>query len=66
MINFKGRHFQQSMILQSVPWYLAYALSYWNIEEMMEERGFHVDHSTMQRWVVHYSPKPLGEMGTPA
>ena len=36
---------------------LAYALSYRNIEEMMEERGFSVDHSTINRWVVHYSPK---------
>ena len=57
MINFKGRHFEQTMILQSVRWYLAYSLSYRDIEEMMKERGFEVDHSTIQRWVVHYSPK---------
>ncbi len=57
MISFKGRHFQQTMILQSVRWYLAYSLSYRDIEEMMKERGFEVDHSTIQRWVVHYSPK---------
>ncbi len=24
---------------------------------MMKEHGFEVDHSTIQRWVVHYSPK---------
>ena len=57
MISFKGRHFQNEMILQSVRWYLAYSLSYRDIEEMMKERGFEVDHSTIQRWVVHYSPK---------
>jgi len=57
MISFKGRHFERNMILQSVRWYLAYSLSYRNIEEMMAERGFTVDHSTIQRWVVHYSPK---------
>ena len=45
------------MILQSVRWYLAYALSYRNIEEMMKERGIDVDHSTIQRWVVRYSPQ---------
>jgi hypothetical protein len=28
MINFKGRHFQQAMILQSIRWYLAYSLNY--------------------------------------
>jgi putative transposase len=44
------------MILQSVRWYLAYALSYRDIEEIMEERGFNVDHSTIHRWVVHFSP----------
>jgi len=27
------------------------------IEEMMAERGLRVDHSTLNRWVVHYAPK---------
>ena len=45
------------MILQSVWWYLAYSLSYRDIEEIMKERGFEVDHSTIQRWVVHYAPQ---------
>jgi putative transposase len=57
MISFKGRHFSQEMILQSVRWYLAYALSYRDIVELMEERGFSVDHSTINRWVVHYAPR---------
>jgi len=57
MIKFKGRHFQKDMILQSVRWYLTYALSYRDIEELMEERGFSVDHSTINRWVVHYAPQ---------
>ena len=56
-ISFKGRHFQLDMILQSLRWYLAYALSYRDIEEMMAERGFSVDHSTINRWVLHYSPQ---------
>jgi len=56
-ISFKGRHFQHDMILQSVRWYLAYSLSYRDIEELMHERGFSVDHSTINRWVLHYSPK---------
>ncbi len=56
-ISFKGRHFQQSMILQSVCWYLAYSLSYRDIEELMQERGFSLDHSTINRWVLHYSPQ---------
>jgi len=54
-ISFKGRHFQKDMILQSIRWYLAYSLSYRDIEELMQERGFSVDHSTINRWVLHYS-----------
>ena len=57
MISFDGRHFQKDMILQSVRWYCAYPLSYRNIEEMMAERGVIVDHSTLNRWVIHYAPK---------
>ncbi len=56
-LSFKGRHFQHDMILQSVRWYLAYSLSYRDIEELMQERGFSVDHSTINRWVLHYSPQ---------
>lgn len=56
MISFKGRHFEIEMILQSVQWYLAYALSYRDIEELMLERGFSIDHSTINQWVTHYSP----------
>ena len=56
-ISFKGRHFQRDMIPQSMRWYLAYALSYRDIEEMMAERGFSVDHSTINRWVLQYSPQ---------
>ena len=57
MISFSGRHFEKEMILQSISWYLAYSLSYRDIEEIMKERGFDVDHSTIQRWVVHYAPQ---------
>ena len=55
-IEFKQRHFEQDIILLMVRWYLSYPLSYRNIEEMMLERGIHVDHSTINRWVIHYSP----------
>jgi transposase-like protein len=42
--------------LLTVRWYLSYALSYRNIEEMMAERQLFVDHSTVNRWVLHYAP----------
>jgi putative transposase len=57
MITFKGRHHQQDIILQCVRWYIAYSLSYRDLEELMQERGYAVDHSTVQRWVVHYAPR---------
>jgi transposase-like protein len=56
MISFAGRHYPVSIILQCVRWYVSYALSYRNIEEMMHERGFEVDHATLNRWVLHFSP----------
>jgi transposase-like protein len=56
---FKGRHFDQSVILLCVRWYLAYNLSLCDLEEMMAERGLNVDHSTVHRWVVRFSPQLL-------
>ena len=56
MISFSGRHYPVSIILQCVRWYVSYALSYRNIEEMMGERGFEIDHATLNRWVLHYAP----------
>jgi transposase-like protein len=56
---FKGRPFDRSVILLCVRWYLAYSLSLRNLEEMMAERGISVDHATVGRWVVRYSPELL-------
>src|SRR5215470_13352121 len=55
--SFKGAHFLQEIILMGVRWYLAYPLSYRHGEELMEECGVAVDHATLQRWVVKYSPQ---------
>ena len=55
-ISFKGAHFPQDIILMGIRWYLAYPLSYRHVEELMEERGVLLDHATIQRWVVKYSP----------
>jgi transposase-like protein len=38
-----------------VRWYLRYALSSRDLEEMMRERGLHVDHPTIFRWVQCYA-----------
>jgi transposase-like protein len=54
---FKWRHFEAEIILLCVRWYLRYALSYRDLEEMMLERGLSVDHTTLYRWVQHYAPE---------
>jgi hypothetical protein len=39
-----------------VRWYVAYPISYRQLEEMMQERGVEVDHSSLNRWVRKYIP----------
>lgn len=52
MLSFKWHHFKQDMILMLVRWYLAYPLSYRDVEELALERDLKVDHSTINRWVI--------------
>jgi transposase-like protein len=54
---FKWRHFEAKIILLCVRWYLRYALSYRDLEEMMRERGLPIDHTTIYRWVQRYAPE---------
>jgi putative transposase len=56
MVDFKGAHYPKSVILFAVFFYLRYPVSYRDLEEIMEERGVDVDHATLNRWVVNYSP----------
>jgi transposase-like protein len=55
-ISFKGAHFPPEVILMGVRWYVAYPLSTRHVEELMKERGVDVDHSTINRWTIKYSP----------
>ena len=45
MIDFKGSQFEKGIILWGIRWYVAYPISYRQLEEMMKERGVEVDHS---------------------
>ena len=40
----------------SVRWYLRFGLSYRDLEEMLEERGVFLDHTTIFRWVIRFTP----------
>ena len=53
---FKRLHYPVDVIAQCVRWYLAYALSLRDLEEMMAERGILADHSTLYRWVIRLTP----------
>jgi putative transposase len=55
-ISFQGAHFPKEIILMGVRWYVAYPLSTRHVEELMAERGVDVDHSTINRWTIQYSP----------
>jgi putative transposase len=55
-IEFKGSHFEREVVLWGVRWYVAYPISYRQVEEVMGERGVEVDHSTLNRWVRKYVP----------
>ncbi len=56
MISLKGCHFPKDAVLYAVYFYLRYTVSYRDLEEIRAERGVQVDHATLNRWVVKYSP----------
>lgn len=55
MVSFKGTHYPKSVILYAVYFYVRFAVSYRDLEEIMVERGVDVDHATLNRWVEKYS-----------
>jgi IS6 family transposase len=54
--DFKGRHFEAWLIIQAVSWYLRHPLSTRDLESLFAERGFDVDHATINRWALAYAP----------
>jgi len=54
---FKGRHFDQEIIVLCVRWYLRYKLSFRDLAEMMAERGLSLSHTTIMRWIQCYVPE---------
>ena len=54
---FRGRHFENHVIVLCVRWYLRYCLTLRDLKELMVEQGLSVDHSTIGRWVLRYAPE---------
>ena len=56
MLATKGMRFPIDVILVCIRWYAAYPLSYRHLEEMMQERGVFVYHSSINRWAIRFLP----------
>ena len=54
---FKGRHFDQEIVVLCVRWYLSFKLRYRDLVAIMGQRGIFLAHSTILRWVQHYTPE---------
>lgn len=54
---FKGRHFDGEILVLCVRWYLSFKLSFRDLVAMMSERGIGIAHTTILRWVQHYTPE---------
>src|SRR5271166_4553225 len=54
---FRGRHFDQEIIVLCVRWYLTFKLSSRDLVQMMAERGIAITHTTILRWVQRYVPE---------
>jgi len=44
------------VVQECIRWYAAYPLSYRHLDEIMEERGVQVDHSSISRWAIRFLP----------
>ena len=53
---FAGFRFPPEVIVLAVRWSLRFGLSYRDLEELLTERGVEVDHVTVYRWVLRFTP----------
>src|SRR5436309_450530 len=60
---FAGFRFPPDVIIVAIRWYLRYALSYRDVEELLAERGIAVDHVTVYRWVQRFTPLLIDAAG---
>jgi IS6 family transposase len=53
---FAGFRYPSDVIVLAVRWYLRFGLSCRDVEELLIERGIEVDHVTIYRWVLRFTP----------
>jgi putative transposase len=56
MLHTKGMRFPVDVTLVCIRWHAAYPLSYRHLEEIMQECGVVVDHSSVNRWAIRFLP----------
>jgi transposase-like protein len=54
--GFAGFRFPAEVIMLAVRWYFRFGLSYRDLEELLSERGVEVDHVSIYRWVIRFTP----------
>lgn len=54
---FNRCHFDSTIIILCVRWYITYKLGYQDLHAIMAERGIGVAHTTIMRWVQRYVPE---------
>lgn len=67
-LDFSGKQYPGTLILQAIRYYVSYQLSYRDIAEIFKERGLSLDHATLHRWVLEYAPQleqAIGQHGLP-
>jgi hypothetical protein len=53
------------VITLAARWYLRFALSYRDVEDLLTEHGLDVDHVTICRWVQRFTPLLLDARSVP-
>ncbi len=56
MVDFKGAHYPKSVVVFAVFFYLRCPVAFRDLEEITQKRGGDVDHATLNRWVIKFSP----------
>ena len=55
-ISYAGYRFPPEIIQQGIWFYLRFALSFRDVEDLLAERGIAVSYETVRRWVNHFGP----------
>jgi transposase-like protein len=61
----KRLHYPLEVMLVCTRWYVGYSLSFRHFEEMMQELGNFVDHSTVHRWCFENPARHGSDLSSP-